>query len=226
MPINPDIDMVFWVHMGTGNKARLTERFHGAGFWARDAASNETQVYYFADTGTLRDRCEGGTSNARRVASDCDYGNEQWDFGVSIAGAWSTPVRVAVLNPMNHMRGDPTEPESLDLISTSEVICGVNFFPCAYKLPFGHPNSIWLGNMRMLFTPDWQWTNRDGAGEICTDVYGNKVDESLCESQARGYIVQRVARVNFFGGRSQVWDRSYNALGDLIRLPVGAPGGN
>jgi hypothetical protein len=226
--INPDLDSQFWMHQGTAHRSRLTQRFHDAGFWSRDAAGNRTEIYYFADTGQLADKCNGvnQSGRARYLASECDYGNETWDYAVSIGGAWSTTVRVQVANPMRFMRGDTENPAAITLLSPSEVICGVNFFPCAYKLPFGHKNSIWLGNMRMLTTPDWQWNNRSGEEFFCTDVYGNRVDDSLCSADERGHIQQQVPGVDFYGGKSQVWDRTSAALGDLLRLPLGAPGGN
>ncbi|MCH7587890.1 MAG: hypothetical protein IIC78_07635 [Chloroflexi bacterium] len=226
--INPDMDMSFWVHQGSASQTRLSERYHDAGFWSRDASGRETEVYYLADTGALADKCGGtnGSGPHRAVASECDFSNELWDFGVKIGNAWSTPVRVAVVNPMNFMRGNPNFLQSVELISTSDEICGVNFFPCEYKIPFGHPNSIWLGNMRMLHDANWQWSNVGSAEIFCTDARGNRAADGLCDAQTPGYILQRVAQVNFYGGISGVWDRTIAALGDALRLSFGAPGGN
>jgi hypothetical protein len=226
--VNPNIDMQFWFHQGSWSWARLTERYRGVGFWALDAGGRETEVYYFADTGELTDKCGSqNTSGPKRaVASECDYGNEIWDFRGDIAGVWNTPVRVAVLNPMNFIRGNPNILQSVELISTSDEICGVNFFSCEYKLPFGHENSVWLGNMRMLHDSDLQWSNAGGSETICTDVYGRRAADGFCTSQTRGYILQQVATINFFGRNDGVWDRSYNGIGDALNLPLGAPGGN
>jgi hypothetical protein len=226
--VNPDIDLQFWFQQGSWSLSRLSERYRGVGFWSLDAGGRETEVYYFADTGKLTDKCENQNNSGpkRAVASECDYGNEIWDFGGNIAGVWNTPVQVMVMNPMNFMRGNPNFLQSVELISTSEEICGVNFFACEYKLPFGHPNSLWLGNMRMLVNPNIQWSNAGRSDTICTDVYGKRATEGLCTSQTRGYILQKIATINFFGGTSGVWDRSYEALGESIALPLGAPGGN
>ena len=226
--VNPDIDIQFWFHQGSWSQSRLSERYRGAGFWSLDASGRQTEVYYFADTGELSDKCvsQGKPGKTRAVASECDYGNEVWDFGGDIAGVWNTPVHVAVLNPMNFMRGNPNFLQSVELISTSEEICGVNFFACEYKLPFGHANSIWHGNMRMLLNPELQWSNAGGSETICTDVYGERAADGFCQSQTRGYFLQRVAAVNFYGGNSAVWDRSFGAIGDALSLPNGASGGN
>jgi len=226
--VNPDIDIQIWFHQGSSSRSRLTERYHDVGFWSLDAGGRKTEVYFFADTGELMDKCEGQNSSLpkRAVASECDYGSEIWDFGGDIAGIWNTPVQVVVLNPMNFMRGNPNFLQSVELISTSDEICGVNFFSCDYKLPFGHANSIWLGNMRMLLNANLQWSNSGGAETVCTDIYGKRVADGFCSSQTRGYILQKVATINFFGGSTGVWDRSYGALGEALRLPLGAPGGN
>jgi hypothetical protein len=226
--VNPDIDLQFWFHQGSWSESRLTERYRGVGFWSLDAGDRQTEVYYFADTGELSDKCvsQGKPGKTRAVASECDYGNEIWDFGGEIAGIWKTPVRVAVLNPMNFMRGNPNYLQSIELISTSDEICGVNFFTCDYKLPFGHANSIWLGNMRMLLDPELHWSNAGGSETLCTDVYGKRAADGFCQSQTRGYFLQRVATVNFYGGKSKVWDRTMDAIGDVLNLPNGAPGGN
>jgi hypothetical protein len=226
--INPDIELQFWVHQGSASRLRLTEAYHDAGFWAQDAGGHVTEVYYLADTGHLSDKCGsvGKPGATRAVASECDYGNEIWDFGVNIANVWSTTVKVAVVNPMNFMRGNPNILQSVELVSTSDEICGVNFFPCDYKLPFGHANSIWLGNMRMLHDANWQWTNAGGLEVFCTDMKGNRVADSFCDAKTRGYIRQRVATINYFGGSSPVWDRSLEGIGDALYLPFGAPGGN
>jgi len=225
--VNPDIDIQFWFHQGSWSQSRLSERYRGVGYWSLDAGGRQTEVYYFADTGDLSDKCvsQGKPGKTRAVASECDYGNEIWDFGGDIAGIWNTPVRVAVLNPMNFMRGNPNFLQSVELISTSDEICGVNFFACEYKLPFGHANSIWVGNMRMLLDPDVQWSNAGGSETICTDVYGKRAADGFCQSQTRGYFLQRVAAINFYGN-SEIWDRSYEAIGDALNLPNGAPGGN
>jgi hypothetical protein len=226
--VNPDIDIQFWVQQGSWTRSRLSEQYRGVGFWSLDAGGRTTEVYYFADTGELSDKCvsQGKPGKTRAVASECDYGYEIWDFGVDIAGVWHTPVRVAVLNPMNFMRGNPNILQSVELISTSDEICGVNFFNCEYKLPFGHANSIWVGNMRMLLDPELHWSNSGGSETICTDVYGERAADGFCQSQTRGYFLQRVATVSFYGGKSEVWDRSYEAIGDVLVLPNGAPGGN
>jgi hypothetical protein len=226
--VNPDLDIQFWIHQGSSKKSRLTDRYHDAGFWAQDPAERQTEVYYLADTGDLSDKCgsQGKPGPMRAVASECDHGYEMWHFGGNIAGVWTTTVRVGVINPMNFMRGNPNFLQSLELVSTSDAICGVNFFPCSYKLPFGHPNSIWLGNLRMLHTPAWQWNNAGGLESFCTDVNGKTAAESLCNSLTRGYLRQHVSTVNFFGGNSEVWDRTTGEIADALRLPLGAPGGN
>jgi hypothetical protein len=226
--INPDIDIQFWFQQGSWSLSRLSERYRGVGFWSMDAGGRETELYYFADTGELIDKCDiqNKSGPKRAVASECDYGNEIWDFGGNIAGLWNTSFQVAVLNPMNFMRGNPNFLQSIELISTSDEICGVNFFACDFKLPFGHENSLWLGNMRMLINPNLQWSNAGGSETICTDVYGKRATDGFCTSKTRGYFLQKLATINFFGGSSGVWDRSYNALGEAIDLPRGAPGGN
>ena len=226
--INPDIEIQFWFHQGTWSWARLETRYHGVGFWSLDAGGRQTEIYYFADTGQLTDKCgsQNQSGPTRAVASECDYGNEIWDFGSDVAGLWKTTVQVAVLNPMNFMRGNPNILQSVELISTSDEICGVNFFSCEYKLPFGHANSVWLGNMRMLLNADLQWSNGGGSETICTDIYGKRAADGFCTSQTRGYLLQRIATISFYGGSSGVWDRSYDALGEAITLPLGAPGGN
>lgn len=226
--VNPDIELQFWVHQGSANRLRLTEPFHDAGFWSRNAAGHVTEIYYLANTGHLSDKCGtvGKPGATRAVASECDYGYEMWDFGVNIAGAWSTAVKVAVNNPMNHMRGNPNILQSIELVSTSDEICGVNFLSCEYKLPFGNANSIWLGNMRSLHNAEWQWSNAGGSEFLCTDAKGARVADGFCDSKTRGYIRQRVATLNFFGGNSPVWDRTIAAIGEALHLPLGAPGGN
>jgi hypothetical protein len=226
--INPDIEIQFWFHQGSWSTTRLTDRYHGVGFWSLDAGGRVTEVYYLADTGELIDKCnsENTSGSTRAVASECDYAYEIWDFGGNIAGLWQTPVQVVVVNPMNFMRGNPSFLQSIELISTSDEICGVDFFPCEYKLPFGHENSLWLGNMRMLQNPEIQWTNASGSETICTDVNGKRAADGFCTSKTQGYILQRVAAINFFGGNSEVWDRTYDAIGEALRLPHGAPGGN
>lgn len=226
--VNPDIDTQFWVHQGSWSLSRLSDKYHDVGFWSRDAGGRVTEVYYLANTGDLTDKCGGqATSGSKRmVASECDYVNELWDFGGRVGNVWSATVEIAVVNPMNHIRGNPNFLESIELISNSDEICGVNFFPCDFKLPFGHQNSIWLGNMRMLLNPGWQWSNAGGAETFCTDVTGKRAADGLCNAQTRGYIVQRVAKINFFGGNSGAWDRTFDGIGDSLRLPVGAPGGN
>jgi hypothetical protein len=226
--VNPDLDMQFWVHQGSASFSRLSMRYHDVGFWSLDAGGRLTEVYYVADTGILSDKCAGQTTGGatRSVASECDFANEIWDFGGRIANAWISPVKVAVVNPMNFMRGNPNFLTSLELISTSDEICGVNLFPCDFKLPFGSPNSIWLGNMRVVHNANWQWSNAGGASTICTDPHGVKVEDGLCNGGTDGYILQRVASVNFFGGNSGSWDRTVEAIGDAQRLPLGAGGGN
>jgi hypothetical protein len=226
--VNPDIDTQFWVHQGTWSLSRLSDKYHDVGFWSRDAGGRVTEVYYLANTGDLTDKCESQTTSGskRTVASECDYVNEVWDFGGRVGNVWSATVEIAVVNPMNHMRGNPNFIQSIELISTSDEICGVNFFPCEFKLPFGHQNSIWLGNMRMLLNPGWQWSNAGGAETFCTDVTGKRAADGLCNAQTRGYITQRVAKINFFGGNSGAWDRTFAGIGDSLRLPFGAPGGN
>ncbi len=226
--VNPDADTQLWIHMGTASKLRLSEQYRGAGFWSVDAAGNRTEVYYFADTGVLADKCDGVQPGraARYVASQCDFGSELWSFEVTIADAWISPAHVSVLNPMTFMIGDLSNPAEMELLSTSEFICGVNFLPCAYKLPFGHSNSVWLGNSRLLLSPEWQWTNLNGDPTYCTDVYGKRADNSMCNDATRGYFRQQIPTINFFGGKSIVWDRSTDAVGNLLGLPLGAPGGN
>jgi hypothetical protein len=226
--VNPDIDTQFWVHQGSSRLSRLSDKFHDVGFWSRDAGGRITEIYFLANTGEATDKCEGQiTSGARRtIASECEYVNENWTFNGNIGNVWNLSVQVAVINPMNHVRGNPSILQSVELISTSEEICGVNFFACEYKLPFGHANSIWLGNMRMLLNPEWQWSNSGGAETFCTDVTGKRAADGLCTARTRGYILQRVAKINFFGGKSGAWDRTFVGIGDALRLPAGAPGGN
>jgi hypothetical protein len=226
--VNPDIDTQFWVHQGSWSLSRLSDKFHDVGFWSRDAGGRVTEIYFLANTGDPVDKCEDlPTSGAKRtIASECDYANEYWRFKGNIGNVWNASVQVAVVNPMNHIRGNPNFLQSVELISTSEEICGVNFFTCDYKLPFGHPNSIWLGNMRMLLNPEWQWSNSGGAEIFCTDVTGKRAADGLCTAQTRGYILQRVAKINFFGGKSGAWDRTIEGIDDALRLPMGAPGGN
>jgi hypothetical protein len=226
--VNPDIDTQFWVHQGSWSISRLSDKYHDLGFWSRDAGGRITEIYFLANTGDPTDKCQDQpTSGAKRtIASECEYVNENWTFNGNVGNVWNASVQVAVVNPMNHIRGNPKILQSVELISTSEEICGVNFFACEYKLPFGHANSIWLGNMRMLLNPEWQWSNSGGAETFCTDVTGKRAADGLCTAQTRGYILQRVARINFFGGKSGAWDRSIDGIGDSLRLPMGAPGGN
>lgn len=226
--VNPDIDTQFWVHQGSWSTSRLSDKYHDVGFWSRDAGGRITEIYFLANTGDPTDKCQDQpTSGATRtIASECDYVNENWTFSGNVGNVWNASVQVAVVNPMNHIRGNPNILQSVELISTSEEICGVNFFACEYKLPFGHYNSIWLGNMRMLLNPEWQWSNSGGAETFCTDVTGKRAADGLCTAQTRGYILQRVARINFFGGKSGAWDRTIDGIGDSLRLPHGAPGGN
>lgn len=226
--VNPDIDTQFWVHQGSSRLSRLSDKFHDVGFWSRDAGGRITEIYFLANTGDPTDKCESQiTSGPRRtIASECEYVNENWLFSGNVGNVWNASVQVSVVNPMNHVRGNPSFLQSVELINTSEEICGVNFFACEYKLPYGHPNSIWMGNMRMLLNPEWQWSNSGGSETFCTDVTGKRAADGLCTSQTRGYILQRVAKINFFGGKSGAWDRTIEGIGDALRLPVGAPGGN
>jgi hypothetical protein len=225
--INPDLDMQFWVHMGTSGRGRLSEEHHDVGFWTVDSIGRETEVYYLANTGSLADKCHGSENETqRRVASECDYAYEIWDFGGTVADAWTSPVQVTVVNPMTFLRGNTQDLGALELLSTSEQICGVNFFPCMYKLPFGHASSFWMGNMRMLNEPNWRWTNGGGRESFCTDAYGSLVQDEFCQGKQQGYIIQRVPPINFFGGSSEVWDRSSSVISDALRLPLGAPAGN
>jgi hypothetical protein len=226
--VNPDMDMQIWVHQGSWSESRLTDRFHDVGFWSQDNAGNLTEVYYMADTGELFTNCPGQThgGRSRLIASVCDVGNEIWDFGGAIGNVWWTPVQVVVTNPMNFMSGDPSIPQSIQLISTSEEICADSNSPCDYTLPFGHAESVWLGNMRKLKNANWQWSNVGGTEFLCTDYGGNRAEDWHCNEGEHGYLQQRVAAINFFGGISGAWDRTFEGIGDLLHLPFGAPGGN
>jgi hypothetical protein len=226
--VNPDIDMQFWVHQGSWSINRLSEKHHDVGFWSRDAGGRITEIYFLANTGDPTDRCGDQLTNGakRIIASECDYANESWVFSGNVGNVWNVTVQVMVVNPMNHIRGNPNILQSVELINTSEEICGVDFFPCEYKLPFGHTNSIWLGNMRMLLTPEWQWSNSGGSETFCTDVTGKRAADGFCSAETRGYILQRVAKINFFGGKSGAWDRTIGGIGNALYLPEGAPGGN
>jgi hypothetical protein len=80
--------------------------------------------------------------------------------------------------------------------------------------------------MRMLYNADLQWSNAGGSETICTDIYGKRAADGFCTSQTRGYLLQKIATINFYGGSSGVWDRAYVDLPKAITLPLGAPGGN
>jgi len=226
--VNPDMDMQFWAHQGSWRESRLTDRFHDVGFWSQDITGNLTEVYYLADTGELFKNCPGQTQIAsnRSIASVCDYGIEIWDFGGQVGDVWRTAVQVVVTNPMNFMSGDPSMLQSIQLISTSDEICADSPLPCDYTLPFGHAESVWLGNMRKLKDSNWQWSNSGGPEFFCTDYSGNRAEDSHCNAGEHGYLQQRVAPMKFFGGISGVWDRTFEGIGDVLRLPFGAPGGN
>ena len=226
--VNPDMEMQFWVHQGTWSDSRLTDRYHDVGFWSKDAVGNLTEVYYLADTGELYRNCPGQIQGgrSRSIASVCDYGIEIWDFGGQVGNVWSTPVQVVVTNPMNFMSGDPSILQSVQLISTSEEICADTYSPCDHTLPFGHAETIWLGNMRQLRNANWQWSNSGGSAFFCTDFRGDRVEDWRCSEGKQGYLLQMVAPVRFSGGISGDWDRTFEGIGGVLRLPFGAPGGN
>jgi hypothetical protein len=226
--INPDIDMQFWAHQGSWRESRPTDRFHDVGFWSQDSQGNLTEVYYLADTGEVSRNCPGQYRGARsrNIASVCDYSIEIWDFGGEVGTAWSSPVELVVTNPMNFMLGDPGNLQSIQFISTSEEICANSSSICDYILPFGHAESIWLGNERQLREANWQWSNLGGAEFFCTDFRGNRAEDLHCNDGEHGYLQQRVAAINYFGGISDIWDRTFEGIGDLLHLPYGAPGGN
>jgi hypothetical protein len=226
--VNPDIDVHFWIHQGSSSYSRLANQFHDVGFWSKDTLGNITEVYYLADTGDLRRNCPGESHGGfgRIVASACDFASEIWNFGGEVGDAWVSQVQVTVTNPMNFMLGEPQDLPSLQLISTSEEICADGVSPCDHFLPFGHPNSIWLGNQRQVDVANWQWLNDGGSEFFCTDYSGIRVEDHFCNGGELGYLIQRVPVIKFFGGNSGIWDRTVEGIADLLRLPLGAPGGN
>ena len=153
---------------------------------------------------------------------------------------WSTVVGAAVTNPMNYHTGNLAD---RTFASGSETICATQIFnPCSERAPLGDPRvPAWgyMGVMRTLHNPDWDWSNPNGPEYFCTDGGGKLAELSLCDSQPLNYIKQRVAATDQ-GFSSEVLTRTTNSpmWGKAIPtvcggfsgcdnyLPVGAPLGN
>jgi hypothetical protein len=213
-----DIDFMVTIHQGSSGQGRLTIQDHSFDFWSRDGQGRETLIYSMADTGPLHDKCNEAFPGRNVVSRDCPT-YETWSFRADIGGVWNSgQMFAAVTNPMNHMEGDT-------LVSTSESLCGPNFGECAQKLPFGDPDSLWLGHFRTIHEPDWEWRNGGGQEVFCTSPMGGP--KVAC---GPGTIQQRVAAVNASNAGARILDRTPNSQGwdDFIGSLhiMGAPGGN
>jgi hypothetical protein len=220
-----DIDFMVTIHQGTAGRGRLTIQNHSLDFWSRDEQGRITQIYSMADTGPLRSKCNESFPGRNVVSRDCPT-YETWSFGVNIGGVWNSgQMFAAVTNPMNHMVGDPSNPDSVQLVSTSETLCGPNFGECNEKLPFGDSRSLWLGHFRTIHEPDWEWRNQGGEEVFCTSPMGGA--KVAC---GPGTIQQRVATINASNAGARILDRTPNSQGwDAHMGPLstmGAPGGN
>ncbi len=232
------LDFTVVYHQGTGGRNRLHVRFHDFWFWSR-YQGQDTLITAMADTGdsVSKGGCHGATGpNGDRVVVDnCDHTYEQWIYDVNVGNAWNSGLaNMAVTNPMNHIsQGNLANctatgcPDSVQLASTSETICGVNFTPCSLKLPFGqHGGSgqnMWLGHFRTIHEPDWTWTNAGKSTTFCTNPLGTRQACGLPNS-----VQQRVAAVNISNGGARILDRTPNSAGwnSYMNLPAGALGGN
>ena len=240
-PVTPDWDTMVMVHQGTSGGGRLTVPMHSAEFWTRHPGGEITHISYMANTGVLEGTsfppiAGGGPS---RVVVTHDQPNyEIWSFGAEIGGngapgtaLWSNlALTVAVTNPMNHMHGNLNNPGSLKLVSTSDELCGVDFPPCNVFVEFGDPESFWLGNMRTLHDPNWEWLNANGPAEICTTPEGlRQPSMAPCNNGVFGFIRQRIAPITFNPPNSEVWDRTLNGIPTILEdpnwMPLGAPAG-
>lgn len=224
------IDFTVTLHQGSAGRGRLSESLHSFEFWSA-YQGRVTHVFAMADTGTLTGKGCGGGSGGRVVVDACATAYETWEFSVDIGGAWNSGAMfAAITNPMNHMRGQPPCADAacsnITLLSTSETVCGDQIVPCDNRLPFGkHGNGLlnfWLGNIRTLHDPDWQWTNAGGAEYFCTDAMGMRL---AC---GPGTLRQRVAPVNVSNAQASQLLRTNNEAGfdAVYGLPLGAPGGN
>lgn len=220
--VRPDWDMMVWLHMGTASASRLTTRWHEVGFWSRDMQDRITEIHLLADTGTAADGCGQQNFPSRLIASACDFSAESWDFQLKLDN-WSGSFEVVATNPMTCLAG-PIQTGSPALHSTSENICGTGPEPCRDRAQFGAPGSYWLGTLRRLQWPDWQWHNYGGQEFTCTDPYGIALDNDLCSRGEYGALRQRVPVLAWIGEPGQSWDRTFHEPDTA--LPVGAPGGN
>lgn len=226
------IDFTAALHQGTSGAGRLTIEFHDFWFWSRDAQGRETLVTGQADTGMARNKAggDGGSDCCDRfIVSHSAHTYETWGFNLNVGGAWNTGgAFMAVTNPMNHAHGSLATChdgacDGVELVATSEEICGPNFGPCSQKLPFGDRQSLWLGHFRTIHEPDWTWRNAGQSQTFCTDPYGARQVCGLSNS-----VQQRVAAVTVSNSGARILDRTPNSSGwdSYMNLPVGAPGGN
>jgi hypothetical protein len=219
----------FVIHQGSGGAKRLVEQFHSTNFWSRDAQGRETNVFALADTGQLSDKCDERSSGGRSVVSHNCPVYETWQFNVNVGNAWSVNTVAAVTYPLNHMHGSPPCADAtcsnVSLVSSSQEICNGNSSACGNKAPMGSADSLWLGHIRTLHEPNWQWTNAGGAAQFCTDPMGMRQACSAPHS-----IMQRVPAVRFDNSGASQLLRTENAAGfDAVEGPLGvkgAPGGN
>jgi len=228
--IVPDWDVQVMVHQGTPSlktevnapgSTRVTQRFHELFFWARDAAGRVTDVKVMGDTGRAIGSAgcgllggPAGLPIGRQIADGCDSSRhpttyENWQFDVSVQGAWVGRQQVDVVNPMDFLVNFNAQ----QFDSASEVICGIepNADGCDVKLPFGHPGTpalAFMGTQRNLYTPFGRWTNASGAEFICTDGFGTRVDEGRCRTGDPKALRQRVARIDFDGIGGGTLDRT------------------
>ncbi len=218
------IDFSVCVHQGTSGAARLSVQFHDFWFWSQ-YEGQETLVTVMADTGSGQSLCNGeinGSAEPGRfiVGQDCHV-YEQWIFQARVGNAWtSSNSNFAVTNPVTFLSGGGTLSGSL------VANCGTNFdqtAPCEVSQIRGG-DQFFLGNMRTIHEPDWQWTNAGGEEYFCTDAQGNL---AKCGPDT---VEQRIATVNLSNASGRILDRTMNSEGFAenqdILWSVGVPGGN
>lgn len=225
--LEPDWDMMIWVHMGTASHDRLFERYHEIAFWSRDSQDRITEIHVLADTGQAADICTSTVHPGRHLASSCNPQYEIWDYVVNMQ-SWQAQFSVAVLNPMTHIQSGSPDITSAHLQSTSEILCGQGPEACDQKLSFGASDSFWLGNRRLLIPQNWSWQNAEGSFFSCSDPFGTPVSDELCTLSTFGFILQREGLGQQTINDASIWDRSATGVPDAFpnQLPAGAPGGN
>ena len=219
-----EMDFTVCVHQGTAGAGRLSVQLHDFWFWA-DHQGQETLVTVMADTGSGQSLCNGeinGEDEPGRfiVGQDCHV-YEQWIFQANVGNVWhSNQSNFAVTNPVTYLRNGGT--------LTGELAgnCGTNFdqaVPCSVSEITGG-NQFFLGNMRTIHEPDWEWANANGPDTFCTDARGHI---ARCGPFT---VQQRVASVDLSNASARILDRTANSQGfgqnQDVLWSVGVPGGN